>query len=123
MTSLITCLSTGKGTWLKVMDTIRINDWDNIFLITNEFGKEKFRSQKPSEFILTDSASDVKILKDQIKENLRGKIKDFEVAVNIDSGSGKEHMALISALIQLGLSIRFVTVENNQLIEITPYTN
>ncbi len=123
MTSLITCLSTGKGTWLKVMDTIRINNWDNIFLITNEFGKEKFRSQKPSEFILTDSASDVKILKDQIKENLRGKIKDFEVAVNIDSGSGKEHMALISALIQLGLSIRFVTVENNQLIEITPYTN
>ena len=123
MTTLICCLSTGKGTWLKVMDVIKNYSWDKIFLVTNEFGKEKFRVEKPSDFLIVNNDADIKSLTKQIKEKLHGKINDFEVALNIDSGSGKEHMALISALIQLGASVRFVTVENNKLIEITPHGN
>lgn len=123
MATLICCLSTGKGTWLKVMDVIKNHHWDKIFLVTNEFGKEKFRAEKPSEFLIIDNEADVKSIMKQIKNNLQNRIHDFEVALNIDSGPGKEHMALISALVQLGLSIRFVSVENNRLVEITPYDN
>ncbi len=123
MASLICSLSTGKGTWMKVMDIIKNYEWDNVFVITNDFGKEKFRIEKNLEFILVNNESDINTLKNQIKESLSGKLDDFEIALNIDSGNGKEHMALISALIQLGMSIRFVTVENNCLIEITPHEN
>lgn len=121
MTSLICCLSTGKGTWMQVMDVIKSQEWEKIYIITNEFGKEKFRSPKEAEFIIIDNDSATKDIIKNIKDKL--KIIDFEVATNLDSGSGKEHMAIISALIQLGLSIRFVSFENNNLVEITPYDN
>ncbi|MGM5482258.1 MAG: hypothetical protein ACQESF_02240 [Nanobdellota archaeon] len=121
MTSLICCLSTGKGTWMKVMDIIKAGEWEKIFIITNEFGKEKFRSPKQAENIVVNTDAKTKDIIEKIKNKL--KISDFEVAVNIDSGNGKEHMALISSLIQMGLSIRFVTVESQKLIEITPYDN
>ena len=38
---------------------------------------------------------------DEILQKLRGKINGTEVALSIASGDGKEHMALISALINL----------------------
>lgn len=123
MTSLIACLSTGKGTWLTVQELIDNHSWDQIILISNDFGKEKFKSEKAVEFITLHAEKPIKDIKGYIKSQLHGKIKDLEVAVNIDSGSGKEHMALISALIQLGFSIRFVTVEDKRLMEITPYEN
>ncbi|MFW6014689.1 MAG: hypothetical protein ACOCZQ_00755 [Nanoarchaeota archaeon] len=121
MASLICCLSTGKGTWLKVMDVIKATEWDKIYIITNDFGKVKFNSPKPAEFIVINPDSKAKDIIKDIKDNFN--ITDFEVALNIDSGSGKEHMAVISAIIQLGLSIRFVSYENNELVEITPYDN
>ena len=37
MTDLIACLSTGKGTWEHVARVINCMEWNNIFLITNEF--------------------------------------------------------------------------------------
>lgn len=119
MTSLICCLSTGKGTWMKVMDVIKGQEWEKIYIITNQFGKEKFNSPKQAEYIVVDNEAKTKDIIRQIRELLN--ITDFEVAVNLDSGTGKEHMAVISALIQKGLSIRFVSIENNQLLEITPY--
>jgi len=38
--------------------------------------------------------------------------------VNIVSGDGKEHMALISALLKLGLGIRFVALTKEGIKEI-----
>jgi len=55
MTTLIACLSTGKGTWGHVSRLIQDHEWEKIFLITNEFGKENFNNQKNAEFILTNS--------------------------------------------------------------------
>ncbi len=45
-------------------------------------------------------------------------IDDFEIALNIVSGSGKEHMAILAAVLKLGLAIRFITFENNKVIEL-----
>lgn len=123
MATLIASLSTGKGTWMKVIEILKLQNWENIFLITNDFGKEKFQTDKNVEFIVINDRNDAKSMTQDIKNKLSGKINDFEVAVNIDSGTGKEHMAIVSSLIGLGISIRFVTAENNQLIEITPNEN
>lgn len=121
MVTLITCLSTGKGSWLKVMEILDAKGWDNIVVITTSFGREKFKTDKDVEFIIIDDDQDARKIKEIIVAGLKGHASDFEVALNIDSGSGKEHMAIISAIMQLGMSLRFVTAEDGELIEITPY--
>lgn len=82
--------------------------WEHIFLITNEFGKEKFTHEKPFTPIIINTTSDVETMSAAIQEALKGKIADTEVALNVFSGSGSEHMAVLSALLKLGLGIRLV---------------
>ena len=41
MTELIAFLSTGKGTWANVSGLIKGESWDKVYLLTNDFGKEK----------------------------------------------------------------------------------
>ena len=53
-----------------------------------------------------------------IKEKLGSKIKDFEVAINLISGTGKEHMAILSAVMKLGLGMRLVVLSEKGLEEI-----
>lgn len=110
MTDFIACLSSGKGTWQYIKQLIEKENWENIYLITDSFGKDNFRSEKKVIFILTDSRQPIKTLTEEIKKQLQGKIKDFEIALNLVSGNGKEHMALLSALLKLGLAIRLVTL-------------
>ncbi len=118
MTELVACLSTGKGTWGHVNRLIKENEWEQIFLITNEFGKENFTIEKPTEIIVVDSNKGIKELRDDIEEKLKGKIKGLEVAVNIISGSGKEHTAMIGALLRLGVGIRPVALTKDGMEEI-----
>ena len=108
MTSLIACLTTGKGTWGAVSELMNSTDWNKVFLVTNKFGSEKFTSQKEFEFILVDVDAPLKEIRNSIVSQLKGKIIDTEVAVNIASGTGKEHMAVISAVLNLGLGLRLV---------------
>jgi len=108
MTSLIACLSTGTGTWSQVYRIIRENPWDRVFIITNDFGAQKFEKNEKTELILVDFNAALEQIVGNIKQKLEGKISDFEVAVNIISGSGKEHTAILAAIIQLGLGFRLV---------------
>jgi hypothetical protein len=47
-------------------------------------------------------------LKEDIMGKLKGKLSDFEVALSLASGNGKEHMAMISALLSIPVGIRLV---------------
>lgn len=117
MTSLIACLSTGKGTWGHVSRLIEDEKWDKVFLITNEFGKENFQNTKNTELIIIDSNKGLKELQKDIVDQLKDKIEG-EVALNIVSGTGKEHMALLSALLKLGLGIRLIALTKDGVEEI-----
>ncbi|MSR86258.1 hypothetical protein EXS74_02590, partial [Candidatus Woesearchaeota archaeon] len=97
MTDLVCCLSTGKGTWIEVTKLINNHEWRNIFLITNDFGKEKFTSEKPVKLILIDANKGTESMKKIIQEALDGKVSG-DVAINMVSGSGVEHMAMLTAL-------------------------
>lgn len=117
MPTLIACLSTGKGTWAEVTKIAQSQEWNKVFLITNQFGKENYTPGKNTELVLVDSFPDTPttIITDQIKKQLKDKIADFEVALNLTSGSGKEHMAVLEAVLQLGLNFRLITVNRNNV--------
>lgn len=116
MTSLIACLTTGKGTWAAVSEIMNSENWEKIFLITNKFGSEKFTSNKEFTFIIIDPDSEMDEIKKIVMQEIKGKILDTEVAFNMMSGTGKEHMAILSAILNSGLGVRLVTSENKKLI-------
>jgi len=119
MTELIAVLSTGKGTWSEVAKLINGEDWEKVFLITNDFGKNTFKKTEKIEFILIELDSPLESIIDQIKSQLKEKVMGPEVAINYISGTGKEHMALISSLLQLGLGIRqVITTSEGKVKEI-----
>jgi len=108
MTELVAILSTGKGTWSEVVKLINGENWEKVFLITNDFGKNTFKKTEKIEFILIEPDNLIESIIEQIKSQLKEKVVGPEVAINYISGTGKEHMALISSLLQLGLGIRQV---------------
>ena len=118
MTELVALLSTGKGTWTDVVKLINNQDWEKIYLITNEFGKNTFQKNENMEFIVINPNKSIEILIDEIKSQLKDKINGTEVALNLISGSGKEHMAVLSSLLKLGLGIRLIAHTENGLKEI-----
>ena len=72
---LIAYLSIGKGTWGHISHLISNEEWENIILVTNEFGKENFTPEKPAEFITVKSEQPLLSLTEEIKEKLKGKIQ------------------------------------------------
>jgi len=118
MSTLIACLSTGKGTWGYVSQVIRNEKWDKIILVSNDFGKENYKPEKNVEYLILNPMQEMKGMRDMIYDNLKEKINDVEVALNIASGSGNEHMALISAILKMGLGIRFITATSSSIEEI-----
>ena len=118
MTELIACVSSGKGTWGHVARLMQDQEWDKIILITNEFGKENFKAEKPAEIIIINENKFLPDLIEDIKTQLKDKIIGTEVAVNFISGSGKEHMALLSALLKLGVGIRLTALTKEGIKEV-----
>ena len=111
---LVALISSGKGTWGQVAGVINQGDWDSITLIGNDFAKQ-FTSEKDFEFVETTTFG-ISDLKQEIQKKLHGKIKGTEVALTIASGTGKEHMAVISALLSLPVGIRFTALTKDGII-------
>lgn len=114
---LVALLSKGKGTWGQVSGLIKYGEWDKIILLGNEFAK-KFMSEKESEFIEVDLDKKLMDLRDEFMQKLKGKLSGTEVALSIASGDGKEHMALVSALINLPVGIRFAALTKDGVIDL-----
>lgn len=118
MTDLVACLSAGEKSWAHVGRLINDMEWKNIFLVTNEFGKQNFKSGKKVNFVAVDFQKPVFNLIEDIRKGLNGKITDLEVALNLVSGSGKEHMAILSALLKLGVGVRLMAVTKEGVKEL-----
>ena len=121
MTTLIALLSTGKGTWSEVMKLMNQADFEKIILVTNNFGKERFSHSKPFELIVVDFNQPIKHLIEVIRKSLSEKIDNplaTEVALNLSSGNGKEHMALLSAVLKAGLGLRLVVPGQEEVEEL-----
>lgn len=114
---LVALLSTGKGSWAQVSGLMRFGEWDKIIVLGDSFA-EKFTSEKEFEFIRIDLDKKIKDLREEMMEKLKGKLDGTEVALSIASGDGKEHMALISALINLPVGIRFAALTKEGVIDL-----
>ena len=106
MTTLIALLSTGKGSWAHVSKLS--SHFEETILITNDFGKEKYTPTSTTQMIITDLQAPIHVLQDVFLKELRPLVKGTEVALNMVSVAGNEHMALLSALLKLGVGIRLV---------------
>lgn len=117
---LVALLSSGKGTWGQVAGLINHGSWDKVFLICSKFAKSKinnFEFSKKAEIITINFDKPIKEVIEELKKKLRGKLSGMEIALSIASGEGKEHMALISALINLPVGIKFVALTRDGIIE------
>jgi len=114
---LIALLSSGKGTWVQVAGLMTHADWEKIILIGDDFAKD-FKHEKEFEFIKVDLNQKLKDLKEDFLKKLKGKFSGTEVALSIASGDGKEHMSLISALINLPVGIRFAALTKDGVIDL-----
>ena len=114
---LIALLSTGKATWAQVSGLMTHGEWEKIIVIGDDFAK-KFKHEKKFEFIKVDLNQKIKILQQDLKSKLKGKINGMEVALTIASGDGKEHMALVSALINLPVGVRFAALTKEGVIDL-----
>lgn len=111
---LVALLSSGKGTWGQVSGLVKKGEWDNVILVGNEFA-EKFSLESKHEFVKIKEGNLI-AMKQEILEKLKGRVKGTEVALSIASGGGKEHMALISALLSIPVGIRFTALTKDGVV-------
>lgn len=114
---LIAFLSSGQGTWAQVSGLMKHGEWEKIILIGDDFAKQ-FKHEKKFEFVQVNLNQRIKELRDDLSQKLKGKINGIEVALSIASGDGKEHMALVSALINLPVGIRFAALTKEGVIDL-----
>ena len=97
-----------KENWAQLNALVKRGDWSNVLIIKNK-NSEDFPLNDKCKVIEIDANNSLLDIKKELIEKLSGALsKDFEVALSIASGTGKEHMALISALLSIPVGIRLV---------------
>lgn len=113
---LVAFLGKDKENWGQVKALVSKGQWENVILVKNKEADE-FEIEN-AEIIKIDSEKPLIELKDELINKLKSRLKDFEVALSIASGNGKEHMAILSALLTIPVGVRMVvfTKEGIQFI-------
>ncbi|MBS3071501.1 hypothetical protein J4408_00765 [Candidatus Pacearchaeota archaeon] len=97
-----------KENWGQITALINRIESNKIFLVKNKKAEDFPKNQK-CEIIEVNSEKSLLELKSEIMDKLKQRLsKEFEVSLSIASGTGKEHMALISALLSVPVGIRLV---------------
>ena len=101
---LVALLGENKETWGQVSGLINKGDWDKIILVKTS--SDNFPSKSNIEIVEVNTSQSLLELKNEIHSKLKGKFSGLDVSVSLASGNGKEHMALLSALLTLPVGIR-----------------
>lgn len=105
----IALLSGNESEWAQVSGLMTHGDWEKIVIVGDTKAKE-FTHAKKFDFVKIDLSEKIVDLKETLLKKLKDRFDNMEVATSIASGNGKEHMALISALINVPMGIRFVAL-------------
>lgn len=119
MVQLVALLSKGEGTWGQVSGLMKRGEWEKIVVIGSSFAKNFLVDGVTFDFVEVDLDNSLVTLKKELVEKLKPKLdSDFssEVALSIASGTGKEHMALISALLSIPVGVRFTALTKEGII-------
>jgi hypothetical protein len=109
---LIAFAGTDKESWGQISGLINRGEWDKVVVVQSKQA-EKFPDEN-ADIITIDSNAPLIELKMNLQEKLKKYISgEFEVAVSIASGNGKEHMALISALLSIPVGVKIAVFTKN----------
>ena len=117
MSILIACLSNPE-TWIDVQKLINTKEFAMIYLVCNQWTKDNYQNPNNAELVLIDEKKSISENAEKIVSALQGKIQELDVGVNLISGTGAEHMAILSAVIKLGVGMRFVTADQQGIKEL-----
>lgn len=111
---LVAYLGKDKENWGQITALMnKMPDCDRVILVKDKDVSGFPNNEKCSE-VSVNASRPLMELKEEIMNKTRDKVSgDFEVAVSLASGNGKEHMALISALLSLPVGIRLVVFTKN----------
>jgi len=105
---LVAFLGTDKETWGQVSALINRGEWEKVIIVKNK-SADAFPMTENCELIELFTDKPMVELKGDMMDKLKTRLAgDLEVALSIASGNGKEHMALISALLSIPVGIRLV---------------
>jgi hypothetical protein len=105
---LVAFLGNDKENWGQISALVNRLECDKIVLV-KEKGVSGFPSNSKTREVSVDSSKALLDLKEDIMAKVRKELSgEFEVALSLASGGGKEHMALISALLSIPVGIRLV---------------
>jgi hypothetical protein len=104
---LVIFLGEDRESWAQGQNLILKGEWDNVLVVGGDYAKDFSVEGKKFELIKCSVNGKLVELKKEFLQKLKNKIDGTEVALSIASGNGKEHMALISALLSVPAGIRF----------------
>ena len=116
MAILIASFSEDKKTEAHVKKVIELENWEKIIIVSE--AQTKIDTKKTVDYIYVNMTKRLPELSSEIMTKIRNKLKGIDVAVNIISGSGKLHMALLSAILKLGYGIRFIALTEQGIKEV-----
>ena len=126
MTTLIATLGSGKGSWLNLFRLINAVDWERIILIANPFFSKSFldkqtvsKIDKIKVITLDYENKSYEEAISELSKEIDKEVLGVEVALNLISGMGKEHMITLAAVLKAGFGIRLVDLENNEMKELS----
>ena len=104
-----------NGNIEQVVNLAKKEEWDEIFIVSNQ---DSLPLGKKHALIKINSNSRLVDMKADLLKKLKGRLKGTEVALSIASGTGKEHMAIISALLSIPVGIRFVALTKDGIVHL-----
>ncbi|MBI4140167.1 hypothetical protein HY483_04405 [Candidatus Woesearchaeota archaeon] len=114
MAVLVASIGAGKGSWALIGTLMNAYEWSRIILVGDDFAS-KFSHDKNFDFVLVSESLGIRDISMIIDSGL-GNLGFDDVAVNLVSGSGVLHMALMIAVLRKGCGLRFVTVDETGVI-------
>lgn len=106
--NLVAFVGTDKENLGQISALINRIDSDTIIIVKDKQAPNIAANDK-CKTIQVDSSKSLFDLKTEMQEKLKPLLsKEFEVALSLASGTGKEHMALLSALLSIPVGIKLV---------------
>ena len=120
MPDLIAVLTSDNGSWNHVKKLIDDGSFERAFLICTTSSKSMitFSSQTKVEWVEIDSSKPIQEIIAKIIKALESKVRFSEIGLNFASGNGKEHMAVLSAIMRLGVGFRLIAATKEGVSEI-----
>jgi len=110
---IVIFLGNDKENWGQISGLINNSQWEKIIFVKSKDAEDFPLENENVEKIEINTKKPLIELKQEIIDKMKKKIGEFEVALSIASGNGKEHMALISALLSIPVGIRLVVFTKN----------